>query len=193
MIIGLTGGIGSGKSTIADQLSKMGYAVYNTDREAKRIIQEDPSVRTQIEHLLGKEAYANGRYQTAWVAQKVFADAKLLERLNALVHPAVKADILHWAQLQSQKICIVECAILYSSGIDSICDKIIEVSAPEEIRLQRTISRDKTNTDKVRKRMSAQEKEMAMYNADFKVINDGKLEIMTICLQIQDFFCNFAR
>lgn len=192
MIIGLTGGIGSGKSTIANQLREMGYAVYDTDREAKRIITENSEVRAQIEQVLGKEAYNEGVYQTSWVAQRVFSDSLLLDRLNAIVHPAVKSDILHWAQTKTNKIYIVECAILYSSGIASICDKIIAVTAPEEIRIQRTMLRDHADIDKVRARMRAQDKEMAMQNSNFTVINDGKTEITTICLQIQDFFRNFA-
>ena len=98
MIIGITGGIGSGKSTIAKQLREMGYAVYDTDSEAKRLIMEDAGLRQQIEQLFGKEVYQDGVYQTALVAQRVFADKSLLAKLNAIVHPAVKADILRWAQ-----------------------------------------------------------------------------------------------
>ena len=102
MLIGITGGIGSGKSTITKQLCKMGYAVYDTDSEAKRLIVEDITVRQQIEQLLGKEVYADGVYQTALVAQRVFADKSLLAQLNAIVHPTVKADILRWATMQPQ-------------------------------------------------------------------------------------------
>ena len=98
MIIGITGGIGSGKSTIAKQLRAMGYAVYDTDSAAKRLIVEDAHVRQQIEQLFGNEVYKDGVYQTALVAQRVFADHSLLAQLNAIVHPAVKADIMCWAQ-----------------------------------------------------------------------------------------------
>ena len=106
MIIGLTGGIGSGKSTIAKQLRTMGYAVYDTDSEAKRLIVEDTHVREQMEQLFGKEVYADGVYQTALVAQRAFAsppfrgesEGGLLTQLNNIVHPAVRADILRWVQ-----------------------------------------------------------------------------------------------
>ena len=94
MIIGITGGIGSGKSVIARQLRKMGYSVYDTDSEAKRIIVEDATVREQMTALFGEEVYQDGVYQTALVAQQVFADKNLLAKLNAIVHPAVKADII---------------------------------------------------------------------------------------------------
>ena len=97
MIIGLTGGIGSGKSTIARTLREMGFAVYDTDSEAKRLIVEDVQVHEQIEQLFGKEVYKDGVYQTALVAQRVFADRSLLSQLNTIVHPAVKADITRCA------------------------------------------------------------------------------------------------
>ena len=96
MIIGITGGIGSGKSVIAQQLRKMGYEVYDTDSQAKRLVVEDAHVREQITALFGEEVYKDGVYQTALVAQKVFADKSLLAQLNAIVHPAVKADIGNW-------------------------------------------------------------------------------------------------
>lgn len=193
MIIGITGGIGSGKSTIAKQLRKMGYAVYDTDSEAKRLIVEDARVRQQIEQLFGKEVYQDGVYQTALVAQRVFADQSLLARLNAIVHPAVKADILRWAEnMNHPTLCFVECAILYQAGFDTLCDKVVVVTAPEEVRLQRAVVRDHSTIEKVRARMRAQEVEKDIERADLIVNNDGKKEITAICLQIRDFFCNFA-
>ena len=193
MIIGITGGIGSGKSTIAKQLRKMGYAVYDTDSEAKRLIVEDAGVREEIEQLFGKEVYQDGVYQTALVAQRVFADQSLLARLNAIVHPAVKADILRWAEnMNHPTLCFVECAILYQAGFDTLCDKVVAVTAPEEVRLQRAVVRDHSTIEKVRARMCAQEVEKDIERADLIVNNDGKTEITAICLQIRDFFCNFA-
>ena len=193
MLIGLTGGIGSGKSTIAQQLRSMGYAVYDTDKEAKRLIIENGQVRAQMEQVFGKEVYANNVYQTSIVAQRVFADSTLLSQLNAIVHPAVKADILRWKEAFSPtSMCFVECAILYQAGFDTLCDKVIAVTAPEEIRLERAVIRDHSTADKVRARMRAQESEKYLQLADLVVNNDGKTEIIAICLQIQDFFRNFA-
>lgn len=193
MIIGITGGIGSGKSTIAKQLRKMGYAVYDTDSEAKRLIMEDAGLRQQIEQLFGKEVYKDGIYQTALVAQRVFADKSLLAKLNAIVHPAVKADILRWAEnMNHPTLCFVECAILYQAGFDELCDKVIVVTAPEDVRLARALARDHSTMEKVRARMCAQEVEKDIERADLIVNNDGKTEITAICLQIRDFFCNFA-
>lgn len=201
MIIGITGGIGSGKSTIAKQLRKMGYAVYDTDSEAKRLIMEDAGLRQQIEQLFGKEVYQDGVYQTALVAQRVFADKSLLAKLNAIVHPAVKADIerrvsrlaIRDSRVGNQEnLFFIECAILYQAGFDTLCDKVVVVTAPEEVRLQRVMKRDCTTIEKIRARMRAQEVEKDIERADLIVNNDGKTEITAICLQIRDFFCNFA-
>ena len=185
MIIGITGGIGSGKSTIAQGLRTMGYAVYDTDSEAKRLIVEDAHVRQQIEQLFGSEVYKDGVYQTALVAQRVFADHSLLAKLNAIVHPAVKADIMCWAQkINHATPCFVECAILYQAGFDSLCDKVVAVTAPEDLRLARAIKRDCTSLNKVRARMRAQESEKDIERADIVIHNDGKYPITELCEQI---------
>ena len=207
MIIGITGGIGSGKSVIARQLRQMGYAVYDTDSEAKRLIVEDAHVREQMTALFGEEVYQDGAYQTSFVAQQVFADKNLLAKLNAIVHPAVRADILHWAQTYTRPKdanpreatqpahsahnlpkattpCFVECAILYQAGIDQLCDKVVAVTAPEDIRLKRVIARDHSDIDKVRARMRAQEADKDLQRADIVVNNDGKTPIPTLCNDI---------
>lgn len=196
MIIGLTGGIGSGKSTIAKQLRLMGYEVYDTDSEAKRLIVEDTHVREQIETLLGKEVYQDDVYQTTLVAQKVFADRTLLARLNSIVHPAVRQDILKKFRSTSEllnsssaasepsELFFIECAILYQAGMDQLCDKVIVVTAPEEVRLQRTIARDYSDMDKVRARMRAQNVEEDLYRADIIINNEGTTPISTLCEQI---------
>ena len=201
MIIGITGGIGSGKSTIAKQLCAMGYAVYDTDSEAKRLIVEDAHVREQMEELFGKEVYADGVYQTALVAQRVFAsppfrgesEGGLLAQLRDIVHPAVKADILRWASIQDSPsfrkglggdLCFVECAILYQAGFDKLCDKVIVVTAPEEVRLARAMARDHSTIEKVRARMRAQQADQDLQRADLVVNNDGQTPIPTLCEEI---------
>ena len=172
MIIGITGGIGSGKSTIARALAARGYAVYDCDREAKRIIAENKDVQQQqqIIALLGPEAFVNGVYNTSYVAQRVFAEPELLERLNQIVHPAVKADIIRHSPLSGSAasplinppFLFLESAILFEAGLDELCDKIFVVDAPEEIRIARTIARDyhgdasPENINKVRARIRAQ-------------------------------------
>lgn len=196
MIIGITGGIGSGKSTIAKQLRDMGYMVYDTDSEAKRLIVEDTLVRQQIEQLFGSKVYKDGVYQTALVAQRVFADHSLLSKLNAIVHPAVKADIMNRvsrlasqeSQIGNQKnLFFIECAILYQAGFDTLCDKVVAVTAPEEIRLARAVARDHSTIEKVRARIHAQEAEKDVKRADIVINNDGQTPILTLCEEILQF------
>ena len=207
MLIGITGGIGSGKSTIAKQLREMGYAVYDTDSEAKRLIVENKAVREQMERLFGKEVYQDGVYQTALVAQRVFADHSLLTQLNAIVHPAVKADILRWAQAYTRPKdanpreatqpahnahnspkatipCFIECAILYQAGFDTLCEKVVAVTAPEEVRLARVIARDHSTMDKVRARMRAQSADRDLLRADIVINNDGTTPISNLCEEL---------
>ncbi len=169
-IVGITGGIGSGKSTIAQALRQRGFSVYDCDEEAKRIIVEDAEVRQAIVDLLGEKAYVDGKYNTAYVAQRVFEDAGLREQLNAIVHPAVEHDI------RIKQPDFVESAILYESGLDKLCAKVIVVDAPEEIRLARTLNR---NYD-VRARMRAQ----VIPEGDLKICNDGKESIEALVEKI---------
>jgi dephospho-CoA kinase len=196
MLIGITGGIGSGKSTIAKQLRQMGYEVYDTDSQAKRLIVEDAHIREQITELFGPEAYQDGIYQTAFIAQQVFADKTLLARLNEIVHPAVRQDILKKfrstfellnsssAASEPSELFFIECAILYTAHLDELCDKVVVVTAPEEVRLTRTIARDNSNVDRVRARMSAQNVEADLRRADIIINNDGTTPIPTLCKQI---------
>ena len=202
MIIGITGGIGSGKSVIAKQLRQMGYEVYDTDSEAKRLIVEDATVREQITALFGPEAYKDGVYQTAFVAQQVFnanspspianspSPNPLLARLNAIVHPAVREDILRrftsppFRGESEGGLLFIECAILYTAHLDELCDKIVVVTAPEEVRLARTIARDHSDIDKVRARMRAQNVEEDIRCADIIINNDGNTPIPILCEQI---------
>lgn len=196
MLIGITGGIGSGKSTIAKQLRQMGYEVYDTDSQAKRLIVEDAHIREQITELFGPEAYQDGIYQTAFIAQKVFADKTLLARLNAIVHPAVRQDILKKfrssegsdaAELLfrgSEVLFFIECAILYTAHLDELCDKVVVVTAPEEVRLARTIARDHSDIDEVHARMRVQNVKADLRRADIIINNDGTTPIPTICKQI---------
>ena len=193
MIIGITGGIGSGKSVIARQLRKMGYSVYDTDSEAKRIIVEDATVREQMTALFGEEVYQDGVYQTALVAQQVFADKNLLAKLNAIVHPAVKADIISKFRSlgvlseplkRNSGLFFIECAILFQAGFDVLCDKVVAVTAPEDIRLERVIARDHSDMNKVRARMRAQEAEKVLVRANIVINNDGTTPIPTLCEKI---------
>ena len=171
-IVGITGGIGSGKSTIAQELVKRGFTVYDCDREAKRIIAENKDVQQAIIALLGN---------TAYVAQRVFAEPCLRQQLNNIVHPAVKADICQ------RKPDFIESAILYEAGLDKLCDHVVVIDAPEDIRLARAIERDfhgeatEENINKVRARMRAQQ----MPTGPVLVIcNDGSTPVADLAEQL---------
>lgn len=180
MIIGITGGIGSGKSTIAQELARRGFAVYDCDCEAKRIVTENAQVRQAIIALLGPESFIGETYNTAYVALRVFSDASLLAKLNAIVHPAVQADILN------KQPDFIESAILYEAGMNYLCDKIVYVDAPEETRIARTIARDyqgdssPENIDKVRARIASQ----STHTGDMILLNDGKSSIAELASKI---------
>lgn len=209
MLVGITGGIGSGKSTIVQVLAARGYAVYDCDREAKRIIVENAEVRKAIIALLGTEAFVpspqhpfTGSYNTSYVSQRVFAEPELLQQLNAIVHPAVKEDILVQSsevrvQNSEFSVLFVESAILFEAGIDSLCDRIVVVDAPEEVRLQRTIARDyhgdatEEHINKVRARMRAQQfrpsDEQKATKKVLTIINDGRTSISDLANEIIQF------
>lgn len=162
MLVGLTGGIGSGKSTIARELRARGYAVYDTDTEAKRLIVSNPLVRSQVEYLLGSDVFDGDTYLTRLVAKQIFHHPDLRLRLNAIVHPAVAFHLRRWAQEQGEHPCFVESAILFESGLDALCDRIVIVDAPEEIRIRRVLMRDyrgdssPANIAQIRQRIAAQ-------------------------------------
>lgn len=188
MVIGITGGIGSGKSTVTRELARRGYSVYDCDREAKCIIAEDREVQSAIIALLGENAFAGGVYNTAYVSRRVFVEPTLLVQLNAIVHPAVILDIQRIVKANgSSGILFVESAILFEAGIDQLCDRIVVVEAPEDIRIARTIERDyhgeatKDNINKVRARMDAQQVNLpSSHNAYITATNDGKTSLVEI-------------
>ena len=195
-VIGLTGGIGSGKSFLAQALAQRGFAIYDCDREAKRIIAENKDVQAAIKDLLGEEAFIEGTYNTAYVAKRVFAEPQLLKKLNKIVHPAVKADILSPFTSHLSPL-FVESAILFESGLDQLCDKIVVVTAPEEVRIARTIARDyqgqatPENINKVRARIRAQKEIPASTEVSqgriLTVVNDGSSVLSSIIDRISRF------
>ena len=186
LVIGITGGIGSGKSYVAAQMAESGYRVYDTDKEAKRLIVEDPELRAGIVALLGAEVYEGDNYRTDIVASRVFANPDLLHQLNALVHPAVRRDIetLINSKLSNETATlnsklstlnlIIESALLIESGLYRLCDRVIVVTASEEVRIARTMARDHCTESQVRDRIAAQmpEKERLSY-ADLVINNNN--------------------
>ncbi|CAG0905573.1 unnamed protein product, partial [Darwinula stevensoni] len=157
-IIGLTGGIGSGKSTAAKIFNQKGIPVYNSDDRAKYLMQHSPELKKSIQSLLGVEAYQeNGELNRSFISNKIFLDKTLLQKMNELVHPAVFEDSENWKNKQKEAPFLLrEAAILFESGAFLLCDAIISVVADENIRIERTIKRDGLTQIEVQNRINNQ-------------------------------------
>lgn len=155
-VVGLTGGIGSGKSTIARLFSALGIAVYDSDTEAKKLINTSAEIKKRIVEVFGAEAYAEEVYNRAYMADIVFRNPDKLAVLNSIVHPVLADDFNQWVALQTSAYVIKEAAILFESGSYKNCDFIITVTAPETLRISRCMSRDGSTEAQVRARMAQQ-------------------------------------
>ena len=155
--VGLTGGIGSGKTTIANLFAlHFSIPIYIADTKAKELVANNKQLQQEIVALLGEEAFVEGRYNTAFVAQEVFSNKEKLDKLNAIIHPYVQQDFLQWKQSQQASYVIKEAAILFESGSYRDCDFIIMVTAPLEERIERVMLRDKIDRETVEKRIKNQ-------------------------------------
>ena len=158
-IIGITGGIGSGKSTVVKMFKDLAIPVYVADARAKELMQDSKELKADIIQLLGKNAYINGKLNRKFIASEVFTDQEKLNALNAIVHPAVHKDFRKWIKEQDETVvsyCIYEAAILFESGRQHICDSVILVTAPQSVRIDRVVRRDNVSRDQVLERMSHQ-------------------------------------
>jgi len=155
-IVGLTGGIGSGKSTAAAYFSELGIPCYISDDRAKELMTSSITIQQAIINEFGAESYINGNLNRPFLASIVFKDTVLLATLNAIVHPAVASDFRSWLLEQNSIYVIKEAAILFENGGAKLCDQVILVTAPKEIRVQRAIDRDKCTKEDVLERMSKQ-------------------------------------
>jgi dephospho-CoA kinase len=155
-VIGLTGGIGSGKTTVAKLFEELGVPVYNSDLKAKKLMQNSKELRTAVIGLLGKESYVLQKLNKKYIADKIFEDKDLLQKLNAIVHPAVRQDFIKWAKKESSPYVIQEAAILFENNSYKTFDKIILVKAPKNVRLQRVLTRDAISEKEILTRMENQ-------------------------------------
>ena len=171
-IIGLTGGIGSGKTTIANHFTAAGIPVYIADDEARKIMQSAEIIK-EIKDLFGNVIFENGILNREKLAQIVFSNPEKLKLLNSIIHPAVKKHFDNWVlDHKNNSFVIYEAAILFESGSYKNCDKIITVTAPFETRIQRVIQRDKTTREQVLKRMNAQwNDDQRIAKSDFVIEN----------------------
>lgn len=154
--VGLTGGIGSGKSTVAELLRDRGIAVYDSDSRAKMLMVNDESLRAALVNAFGAECYTEEGLNRAWLAERVFTSTEELGRLNAIVHPAVMRDFAAWAEAQEGEYVVLESAILLEAGLESHVDVVVAVMAPKGVRIERAMKRDGATAEQIEERMRNQ-------------------------------------
>ena len=188
--IGITGGIGSGKSIVSQVFEHLGIPVFNADAEAKKILDEDASLKEKIKDHFGKDIYdKDGKALRKKLAGIVFHDPKELKKLNSIIHPAVRRKFEKWAEDQTSYYVVKEAAILYESGADKGLDRVIAVTAPEDLKIERTMKRDKLARKEVLARMSNQMTETERNKrADFLIYNDGQQLVIPQVLELHEKF-----
>ncbi len=177
-IIGLTGGIGSGKSTVAKFIEEMGFPVYYSDVRAKEIVNDDELLKKGIIELLGEKAYdENGLYDRKYVAEIVFNDEELLQKLNGMIHPAVKYDFEKWVGNQTTEFVFKETALLFELKLNESCFKSVLVTADDNLRLKRVMDRDRKTYREVENVMNKQMPEKDKIKiADFVIFNNDGMD-----------------
>jgi len=183
--IGLTGGIGSGKSTVASIFATLGIPCYDSDQRAKALMLENENIRNFLLKQFGPEVIQNQQLQTALISKKVFENPSLLEQLNAVVHPEVGNDFETWCQQQTAPYVLKEAALLFESGSWKGLDALIVVSAPEELRIQRVMQRNGFTRENVLARMKNQWPEAEKTKrADYIITNDEQHSLIQQVMEI---------
>ena len=184
--VGLTGGIGSGKTTVSEVFHSLGIPFYNSDKRAKYLMENDPSLRVAIIQYFGEESYRSEVLNRLYLSEQVFSDKSKLQKLNSIVHPVVGNDFALWCKNQSAPFVLKEAAILIESGAYKGLDKIIVVTASENVRMERVMERDGVKASEVRDRINNQmtDSERLQY-ADFIIDNDG---IQMLISQVKEVF-----
>ena len=185
--VGLTGGIGSGKSTVAHVFEILGIPVYYADKEAKRLMNEDPEIKKQLVEHFGEEAYADNLLNRRFIAEIVFKDKEKLQLLNSLVHPITIRKAEEWMLQHQTPYVIKEAALIFESGSQENLDYVIGVSAPLNLRIQRTIKRDGVSREEVLSRMQNQIQEtIKMRLCDFVIRNDEQHLVLPQVLALHE-------
>ena len=187
-IIGLTGGIGSGKTTVAAIFQSLGIPVFNADSEALALYSEDASLLREVTEMFGKEVLnADGTLNRMQLASIVFVDEVALNKLNTLVHPRVANRFIQWKNQQRSSIVLRESAILFESGSYSDCDAVIVVSAPEKLRVERVMKRSALTKEEVEARMARQwPQSKVLEQADRIIVNDDRMLVIPQVMEIID-------
>lgn len=185
--VGITGGIGSGKSTIAKVFEVLGIPVYYADDAAKKLMNEDAAIKEKLIAVFGKEIYQHGILNRPHLSGLVFNNPKKLAQLNSIVHPATIAHAERWMQQQHSAYAIKEAAILFESGANKYLDKVIGVYAPAPLRISRVMQRDNSTEEAVTARMSRQmEEDKKMNLCDYVITNDENELVIPQVLKIHE-------
>jgi dephospho-CoA kinase len=191
--VGLTGGIGSGKTTVATIFEVLGIPVYYADEAAKRIMKENESLKAEIKKYFGQEAYIKDELNRSWLASIVFNDRHKLDLLNSLVHPVTIQDAETWMSRQKTPYTIKEAALLFESSASENLDFIIGVSTPQVLRIKRTMDRDGISREEVLKRINRQiDENIKMKLCDFVVTNDEQHLLIPQVLDLHKKFISLA-
>ena len=176
--IGVTGGIGSGKSFLSSMLKERGIPVFDSDTEAKKLMLTDVFIISSLKSLLGEDVYTGGKLNKPLLASYIFSSADNAAKINSIVHPRVKKAFLSWADERfsgGDRVVAIESAILFESGFSDVVDKIVTVVAPIDVRVSRVMSRDSTTRDKVMERINSQMgDDEKISKSDFIIENDGR-------------------
>ena len=192
--IGLTGGIGSGKTTVAKIFEIIGIPVYYADLEAKQLMERHPVLTSEIRKLFGDEAYVSGRLNRKYISSLVFSNASLLDKLNKLVHPYTIEDGKSWMNKQHSPYAIKEAALIFESGIQGEFDRIIGVSAPNALRILRSMKRNASTYNDVVERMHQQlEEEIKLKLCDDIIVNDEQKMILPQVLALHEKLLSLSK
>lgn len=176
--IGVTGGIGSGKSFLSSMLKERGIPVFDSDTEAKKLMLTDVFIISSLKSLLGEDVYTGGKLNKPLLASYIFSSADNAAKINSIVHPRVKKAFLSWADERfsgGDRVVAIESAILFESGFSDVVDKIVTVVTPIDVRVSRVMSRDSTTRDKVMERINSQMgDDEKISKSDFIIENDGR-------------------
>ena len=187
--IGITGGIGSGKSVVSDLLRLQGVPVYNADTASKSLLVTDEKLISSLEVLLGEDIYQGGVLDKKRMASLIFSDKELLEKVNALIHPAVIADFERWANRQKASLLACESALIFESKMNTLFDAVVMVYAPESVRLRRAMLRDTATEEQVKARIQNQlSDEVKKSISDYVIVNDDKQALLP---QLKELLARF--
>lgn len=184
--IGITGGIGSGKSVVSQVLQSLGIPVFDCDAESKRLTAVHPVIRQQLIDLVGPEVFTvNSQLNKQLLANYLFASAEHVQQVNAIIHPVLKDYFRQWVSAQNAPMVAIESAILFEAGYDDVVDTVIMVSAPLEVRIARAMQRDGSTREAVEERIRQQmdDKEKCRLS-QFVIVNDGEVPVIPQVLEI---------